>query len=72
MSAHRRTEGEGTVLHPPPLLGYFVKDFTKRVYFSQFSPSVPPPPPFEFLCMPLLIYITADLAMILEQAVIVF
>ena len=23
---------------PPPILGHFVKDFIKSVYFSQFSP----------------------------------
>ena len=38
----------------PPLLGNLVMEFTKRVYFSQFSPlplSTPPPPIFKVLCL---------------------
>ena len=32
---HRRTEGGGDGPSPPPLLGHFVKDFTKTFDFSQ-------------------------------------
>ena len=41
---------------------YFVKDFTKTVVFSQYSPSpqsrplLSLAPPFEFLCTPLVTY----------------
>ena len=51
---HRRTEGgDGPSL--PSLLGYFVRDFSKRLHFYQYSP---PPlslaPLFEFLCTTML------------------
>ena len=31
---------------PPPLLGHFVKDFTKTVDFSQYLPPLSLAPPF--------------------------
>ena len=54
-------EGGGGPSHPLPLFGHIVKDFTKRVYFSQFSPLS-----FEFLCTPLRTHRTLRLCQLLN------
>ena len=48
---HRRTEGGTTVLRPPPSLRHFVKNFTERINFYQYSQPSPSPCTPQYRCL---------------------